>query len=27
VIKDDVYTVKQICTAEYAADCAAIGLK
>jgi D-xylose transport system substrate-binding protein len=26
VIKDDVYTVKQICTAEYAADCAAIGL-
>ncbi|WP_328748880.1 substrate-binding domain-containing protein [Streptomyces sp. NBC_00285] len=27
VIKDDVYTVKQICTAQYAADCAAIGLK
>ncbi|MET7692987.1 substrate-binding domain-containing protein [Streptomyces sp. NPDC005483] len=27
VIRDDVYTVKQICTAEYAADCAAIGLK
>jgi D-xylose transport system substrate-binding protein len=27
VIKDDVYTAKQICTAEYAADCAAIGLK
>lgn len=27
VIKDDVYTVQQICTAEYAADCAAIGLK
>jgi D-xylose transport system substrate-binding protein len=27
VIKDGVYTVKQICTAEYAADCAAIGLK
>ncbi|MEU9166771.1 substrate-binding domain-containing protein [Streptomyces sp. NPDC048420] len=26
VIKDDVYTVKQICTPEYAADCAAIGL-
>ncbi|MFI0510407.1 sugar ABC transporter substrate-binding protein [Streptomyces sp. WSLK1-5] len=26
VIKDDVYTVQQICTAEYAADCAAIGL-
>ncbi|MFF4060305.1 sugar ABC transporter substrate-binding protein [Streptomyces sp. NPDC001668] len=27
VIKDGVYTVKQICTAQYAADCAAIGLK
>jgi len=27
VIKDDVYTVKQICTGQYAADCAAIGLK
>jgi D-xylose transport system substrate-binding protein len=27
VVKDDVYTVKQICTAQYAADCAAIGLK
>jgi D-xylose transport system substrate-binding protein len=27
VVKDGVYTVKQICTAEYAADCAAIGLK
>lgn len=27
VIRDGVYTVKQICTAEYAADCAAIGLK
>ncbi len=27
VILDDVYTVKQICTPEYAADCAAIGLK
>ena len=27
VIKDGVYTVKDICTAEYAADCAAIGLK
>ncbi|MFF0012646.1 sugar ABC transporter substrate-binding protein [Streptomyces sp. NPDC005374] len=27
VIKDDVYTVQQICTAQYAADCAAIGLK
>ncbi|MFK4099378.1 sugar ABC transporter substrate-binding protein [Streptomyces sp. NPDC019531] len=27
VIKDDVYTVKQICTAQYAADCNAIGLK
>ncbi|MET7733963.1 substrate-binding domain-containing protein [Streptomyces sp. NPDC005402] len=27
VIRDDVYTVRQICTAEYAADCAAIGLK
>ncbi|MGN9761743.1 sugar ABC transporter substrate-binding protein [Streptomyces sp. SD31] len=26
VIQDGVYTVKQICTAEYAADCAAIGL-
>ncbi len=27
VIADGVYTVKQICTAKYAADCAAIGLK
>ena len=27
VIKDGVYTVKEICTAEYASDCAAIGLK
>jgi len=27
VVKDGVYTVKQICTAEYASDCAAIGLK
>lgn len=27
VVKDGVYTVKQICTAEYRADCAAIGLK
>ncbi|WP_128432873.1 sugar ABC transporter substrate-binding protein [Streptomyces cyaneus] len=27
VIRDGVYTVKQICTPEYAADCAAIGLK
>ncbi|WP_406349027.1 sugar ABC transporter substrate-binding protein [Streptomyces sp. NBC_01597] len=27
VIKDGVYTVKDICTAQYAADCAAIGLK
>ncbi|MDH6568998.1 D-xylose transport system substrate-binding protein [Streptomyces sp. SAI-117] len=27
VIKDDVYTVQQICTAPYAADCAAIGLE
>ena len=27
VIQDGVYTVKDICTAEYAADCAAIGLK
>ncbi|MFF1717665.1 sugar ABC transporter substrate-binding protein [Streptomyces sviceus] len=27
VIRDGVYTVKQICTAQYAADCAAIGLK
>jgi D-xylose transport system substrate-binding protein len=27
VIQDKVYTVKDICTAEYAADCAAIGLK
>ncbi|MFF4505442.1 sugar ABC transporter substrate-binding protein [Streptomyces sp. NPDC001401] len=27
VIKDGVYTVKDICTAKYAADCAAIGLK
>ncbi|KUL28314.1 sugar ABC transporter substrate-binding protein [Streptomyces regalis] len=27
VVRDGVYTVKQICTAEYAADCAAIGLK
>ncbi|WP_210581041.1 sugar ABC transporter substrate-binding protein [Streptomyces sp. GESEQ-4] len=27
LIQDDVYTVKEICTAEYAADCAAIGLK
>ncbi|MEY9993399.1 D-xylose transport system substrate-binding protein [Streptomyces sp. V4I8] len=27
VIQDHVYTVKQICTPEYAADCAAIGLK
>jgi D-xylose transport system substrate-binding protein len=26
VIQDGVYTVKQICTPEYAADCAAIGL-
>ncbi|MDO0912633.1 substrate-binding domain-containing protein [Streptomyces sp. DT2A-34] len=26
VIRDGVYTVKQICTTEYAADCAAIGL-
>lgn len=26
VIKDGVYTVKDICTAQYAADCAAIGL-
>jgi D-xylose transport system substrate-binding protein len=26
VIKDGVYTVKDICTAKYAADCAAIGL-
>ena len=27
VIRDDVYTVPQICTATYEADCAAIGLK
>ncbi|MFI9828165.1 sugar ABC transporter substrate-binding protein [Streptomyces sp. NPDC051913] len=27
VIKDGVYTVKDICTPEYAADCAAIGLE
>ncbi|MGI5377379.1 sugar ABC transporter substrate-binding protein [Streptomyces sp. CA-251387] len=27
VIRDGVYAVKDICTAEYAADCAAIGLK
>ncbi|MFF4546841.1 sugar ABC transporter substrate-binding protein [Streptomyces sp. NPDC001435] len=27
VIADNVYTVRQICTAPYAADCAAIGLK
>ncbi|MEV0183381.1 substrate-binding domain-containing protein [Streptomyces sp. NPDC050625] len=27
VIADNVYTVRQICTAAYAADCAAIGLK
>jgi D-xylose transport system substrate-binding protein len=27
VIADNVYTVQQICTAAYAADCAAIGLK
>ncbi|SDN09534.1 D-xylose transport system substrate-binding protein [Streptomyces sp. cf386] len=27
VVRDGVYTVKDICTAEYAADCAAIGLK
>lgn len=27
VIKDGVYTVKDICTAKYAADCAEIGLK
>ncbi|MFF4257690.1 sugar ABC transporter substrate-binding protein [Streptomyces sp. NPDC001663] len=27
VIKDGVYTVKQICTSKYASDCAAIGLK
>ncbi|WP_369171545.1 sugar ABC transporter substrate-binding protein [Streptomyces sp. R28] len=27
VIRDGVYTAKDICTAEYAADCAAIGLK
>jgi D-xylose transport system substrate-binding protein len=27
VIKDGVYTVKDICTSKYAADCAAIGLK
>lgn len=27
VIKDGVYTVKDICTAKYAADCTAIGLK
>lgn len=27
VIQDGVYTVKEICTPEYAADCAAIGLK
>ncbi|MES5819373.1 substrate-binding domain-containing protein [Streptomyces sp. RG80] len=27
VIRDGVYTVKEICTAEYAADCAAVGLK
>lgn len=27
VIKDGVYTVKDICTPKYAADCAAIGLK
>ncbi|AZQ36637.1 sugar ABC transporter substrate-binding protein [Streptomyces cyaneochromogenes] len=27
VVQDGVYTVKEICTAEYAADCAAIGLK
>ncbi|MGI5456415.1 sugar ABC transporter substrate-binding protein [Streptomyces sp. CA-249302] len=27
VIKDGVYTVKDICTAKYAADCSAIGLK
>ena len=26
VVQDGVYTVKDICTAEYAADCAAIGL-
>jgi D-xylose transport system substrate-binding protein len=27
VIADGVYTVPQICTATYAAECAAIGLK
>ncbi|MEU0412193.1 substrate-binding domain-containing protein [Streptomyces griseorubiginosus] len=27
VVKDGVYTVRQICTAQYAADCAEIGLK
>ncbi|MFH0516498.1 sugar ABC transporter substrate-binding protein [Streptomyces sp. M41] len=27
VVRDGVYTVKQICTAEYKADCAAIGLE
>ena len=27
VVKDGVYTVQQICTAQYAADCAEIGLK
>ncbi|MEU6352805.1 substrate-binding domain-containing protein [Streptomyces sp. NPDC047072] len=27
VVKEGVYTVKQICTSAYAADCAAIGLK
>jgi D-xylose transport system substrate-binding protein len=27
VIKDGVYTVKDICTAKYADDCAAIGLQ
>ncbi|MCX5332706.1 sugar ABC transporter substrate-binding protein [Streptomyces sp. NBC_00140] len=27
VIRDGVYTVKEICTADYAADCAAVGLK
>ncbi|MCX5264776.1 sugar ABC transporter substrate-binding protein [Streptomyces sp. NBC_00199] len=27
VVRDGVYSVKQICTAEYKADCAAIGLK
>ncbi|MDQ0935251.1 ABC-type xylose transport system substrate-binding protein [Streptomyces turgidiscabies] len=27
VIQDGVYTVKEICTPKYAADCAEIGLK